>query len=124
MGVELTTDNIIHVYYYDHFDLDLKTFGIIVALFGMANIIAHPFSGFVSDLLTRRFSMRGCFWNVWILQTLGGAFCVWLSQAKSLSLFICAICFSACIHAACGVVFCVVPFVFRWSLGIVNGMTE
>ena len=115
MGVKLTTENVIHEYYYGH--LDLKTSDIITTSFGMANVIACPFSGFVFDLLTR-------LWNVWIMQTLGGAFCVWLGQAKSLSLSIFAIVyFSPCAQATCVAVFSVVPFVARRSLGIMNEMT-
>lgn len=68
----------------------------------------------LSDFMAKKFGMRGRLWTLWIVQTLGGVFCILLGKVGSLGVSVAVmLIFSVFVQAACGLTFGVVPFVSR-----------
>lgn len=123
-GVELTTDNMIAGYFYERFGVNLEAAGTIAASFAMSNVASRPAGGMVSDLLGKRFGMRGRLCGLWAVQSVAGLLCLLLGRVNSLwgSIAVMWV-FSIFVQAASGLIFGVVPFVSTRSLGVVAGMT-
>lgn len=123
-GVELTVDNVIVEYFYDQFGLNLTTAGALGSIFGLMNLFTRATGGMISDLVAIKFGMRGRIWALWIIQTLGGVFCIVLGKVDySLTVtIIIMIIFSIFCQQACGLHFGIAPFVSRRAYGVVSGL--
>ncbi|KAG2484638.1 hypothetical protein HYH03_016591 [Edaphochlamys debaryana] len=123
-GVELTVDNVIVEYMFDQFGVSLGTAGLLGGIFGMMNLFTRASGGMLSDLVALREGMRGRIWALWIIQTLGGIFCVILGRVYgSLPTTIgILIVFSVFCQQACGLHFGITPFVSRRAYGVVSGL--
>ncbi len=123
-GVELTVDNIIVEYLFDQFGLDLTTAGALGAIFGMMNLFTRASGGILSDIVAKYWGMRGRIWALWIVQTLGGIFCIVMGLVDySLGATIAVmIVFSIFAQQACGLHFGITPFVSRRAYGVVSGL--
>ncbi|KAG2431534.1 hypothetical protein HXX76_009548 [Chlamydomonas incerta] len=123
-GVELTVDNVIVEYLFDQFGLNLSVAGALGAIFGLMNLFTRATGGMISDLIAKPFGMRGRIWALWIIQTLGGIFCIVLGKvSNSLSAtIVIMIIFSIFCQQACGLHFGITPFVSRRAYGVVSGL--
>jgi NNP family nitrate/nitrite transporter-like MFS transporter len=122
-GIELTLDNVAHLYFTDYFHLDLYWAGIAAASFGTMNIFARALGGLLGDRCGRRWGLQG---------RLGWLFAVILLEGLSLMLFprmpdlvsalVVMAVFSLFVQMGCGATFAVVPFVNKRALGSVSGI--
>ena len=122
-GVELTINNIAALFYYDRFDLDLKTAGLIAGLFGLMNLFARTTGGMLGDKFGIRFGLKGRVMFLGVVLLVEGIALMVFSQMATLFLAVGAmIVFSLFVQMAEGATFSVVPFINRKALGSVAGI--
>ena len=122
-GVELTINNIAALYYYDRFELNLATAGIIAGTFGLMNIFARTLGGFFGDKMGIRFGLKGRVLFLGGVLLVEGLALILFSQMATLFLAVGAmIVFSLFVQMSEGATFSVVPFINRRALGSVAGI--
>lgn len=122
-GVELTINNIAAIYFFDNFELDLATAGLIAGLFGLMNIFARTLGGVFSDLFARHGGLKGRVRWLFIAMLCEGVALMGFAQMQVLALAIgVMLVFSLFVQMAEGATFGVVPFVNRKALGAVAGI--
>ncbi len=122
-GIELTINNIAALYYYDRFELNLATAGLIAGLFGLMNIFARMLGGFFGDKFGIRFGLKGRVMFMGGVLLMEGLSLVLFSQMATLFLAVGAmIIFSLFVQMTEGATFSVVPFINRKALGSVAGI--
>ena len=122
-GVELTINNVAALYYHDHFQLDVKTAGLIAGLFGLMNIFARTSGGFLSDLFAKNMGLRGRVMFLFIVLLGESVMLMLFSQMAVLVLAVgVMIVFSLFVQMSEGATFGIVPFINRKALGAVAGI--
>ena len=122
-GVELTINNIAALYYYDRFELNLATAGIIAGSFGLMNIFARTLGGLFGDKMGIRFGLKGRVLFLGGVLLIEGLALILFSQMATLFLAVGAmIVFSLFVQMSEGATFSVVPFINRKALGSVAGI--
>lgn len=122
-GVELTINNVAAIYFFDNFEVDLKTAGLIAGLFGLMNIFARTMGGFFSDLSARYMGLTGRVRFLFLAMFIEGIALVTFSQMEVLATAIASmIVFSLFVQMSEGATFGIVPFMNKKALGGVNGI--
>jgi NNP family nitrate/nitrite transporter-like MFS transporter len=122
-GVELTMDNVAHMYFVDAFGLSIRSAGWAAATFGLMNIFARALGGYIADWCGQRWQFRGRV--VWLFVALlcEGLALVVFSQMRRIELAIPAMLLAGLfVKMSNGATYSVVPFVNPKALGSVAGI--
>ncbi len=75
-GVELTMNNKVVMYFFNYYGLSPQIAGLLGSCFGLMNLVARSWGGLLSDVMNKKFDIRGRLWSMWIIQTLEGVMCI------------------------------------------------
>ncbi len=122
-GIELTINNIAALYYFDRFELNLTTAGIIAGLFGLMNIFARTLGGFFSDKFAKNYGLRGRVKFLFAVLFLEGFALMLFSQMSILILAVSSmVILSLFAQMSSGATFGIVPFMNKKAMGSVAGI--
>jgi NNP family nitrate/nitrite transporter-like MFS transporter len=122
-GIELTIDNIAHLYFVDKFGLSVTWAGVAAGLFGAMNVVARALGGLISDRCNSRYGLRGRVLWLFVALLGEGIFLACFSQVSLLALAIpLLLLFGLFVKMSNGATYAVVPFVNRRALGAVSGI--
>ena len=122
-GVELTINNIAALYYFDNFELNLATAGIIAGMYGLMNIFARTLGGVIGDRAGIKFGLKGRVMFLGIVLLFEDAQLILFSQMASLLVAVGAMMvFSLFVKMAQVATFSVASFINRLALGSVAGI--
>lgn len=122
-GIELTMYNFLTLYYGETFQLDLKSAGLIAALFGIMNIFARTLGGYYGDKMGMRYGLRGRVFLLMICMAAGGISLIIFSLMNILILSIVMLTvFSIFTKMSAGATYNVVPFINKKALGPIAGI--
>ena len=70
--LQLALDNALAPFFENNFGFGITKAANLAAIFGMMNFFSRPLSGLFSDLIARRYGMRGRIWWLWFVVAGGG----------------------------------------------------
>jgi NNP family nitrate/nitrite transporter-like MFS transporter len=122
-GVELTVHNVAALYFYDQFQLDLKSAGLVAGSFGLLAIFARTLGGFAGDRFGQRFGLRGRVTTLAAVLCAEGLALVVFSSMDALPFAVASlVVFGLFTHMSAGATYAVAPFVRRDAIGAVTGI--
>jgi NNP family nitrate/nitrite transporter-like MFS transporter len=122
-GIELTIDNIAHLYFTDYFHMGLTAAGWTAAAFGLMNLFGRALGGIIGDRLGVKFGLRGRVQWLFFVILVEGLLLMLFSRMTVLTpMLVVLVAFSLFTQMGCGATFSVVPFINKKSLGSVSGI--
>ena len=121
-GVELQMDNIAANYFFTRFKLNQSMASIAASSFGLCNIFARAMGGILSDVIAKKYGMRGRLaLQLFILLGTGCLVIAFALQNTINTSVTAMIFFSIFAEAGCGSTFGITPFVNPKNTGAVYG---
>jgi len=123
-GVELIMNGNLASYFTSpRFGLSQALAGLIAGLFGLMNLFARSIGGITSDVMAKKYGMRGRLWAFFIILFLESLALIAFSRIGTIGVAIpVLVIFSSFVQMAEGATFGIVPFVDPEATGAVSGI--
>jgi MFS transporter, NNP family, nitrate/nitrite transporter len=122
-GVELTIDNIAHLYFHDYFHMGLAAAGWTALSFGGLNLFARAIGGFVSDRMSLKKGLNGrANWLFVIILAEGLSMMLFSQMTALVPMLFSFVLFGLFVCMGCGAVYGIVPFINKSAVGSVSGI--
>jgi NNP family nitrate/nitrite transporter-like MFS transporter len=122
-GVELTIDNIAHLYFHDYFHMGLAVAGWTALSFGGLNLFARALGGFFSDRLGLKKGLNGrAAWLFAIIFAEGLSMMLFSQMTALVPMLFSFMLFGLLVCMGCGAVYGIVPFINKNAVGSVSGI--
>jgi NNP family nitrate/nitrite transporter-like MFS transporter len=122
-GIELTIDNIAHLYFHDYFHMGLVAAGWTALCFGGLNLFARAIGGYFSDRISLKKGLNGRVGWLFAIILAEGLAMMLFSQMTALVPMLCSfVLFGLLVCMGCGAVYGIVPFINKKAVGSVSGI--
>ena len=122
-GIELTINGTAALYFFNRFELNLATAGLVASLFGLMNLFARSMGGFFSDFINRSGGLKGRVQFLFICLLLEGVALILFAAMGVFALAVPAlIIFSLFVQMSEGATFAIVPYINKRAMGAIAGI--